>query len=208
MCGFLGTGISLAEPVRIVFDTDMAGDCDDAGALAVLHALADGGECEILAITTNRKDQTGASAAAVSAINHWYGRPGIPIGTDKEGGTTSTPPRSSYTEALRDHFPNSARADSDMPDALDIYRKALAGAPDNRVVVCCVGALSNLEDLLKNERALVDKKVKNLVVMGGEFSNSFENRPETNIRVDIPAAKYVTENWPGRNRIWKRKDLL
>src|SRR3712207_437465 len=36
-------------PPRILFDTDMLTDCDDAGALAVLHALADNGEAEILA---------------------------------------------------------------------------------------------------------------------------------------------------------------
>lgn len=197
MCGFLGAGMSRAAPVRIIFDTDMAGDCDDAGALAVLHALADANECEILAITTNRKDLTGASAAAVDAINHWYGRPNIPIGTDKEGGASSPPPRSPYTEALRDHFPNAAKADRDMPDALDVYRAALAGAPDSSVVICSVGALSNLEDLLKNERALVEQKVKGLVVMGAQFPDSRKNGPETNIRVDIPAAKYVVENWPG-----------
>jgi len=185
-----------AAPVRIIFDTDMAGDCDDAGALAVLHALADRGECEILAVTTNRKDLTGASAAAVDAINHWYGRPNIPIGTDKKGGATSTPPKSSYTEALRDNFPNKAKADCDMPDALEVFRKVLAGAPDKSVVVCCVGALSNLEDLLKNEYELVERKVKQLVVMAAEFPDSRKNQPETNIRVDIPAAKYAIENWP------------
>ena len=32
----------------------MAGDCDDAGALAVLHAFADRGEADILAVITNR----------------------------------------------------------------------------------------------------------------------------------------------------------
>jgi len=175
----------------------MAGDCDDAGALAVLHALAAYGECEILAVVTSRKDQTGASAAAVDAINHWYGRPDIPIGTDKEGGKTRKQPKSGYTEALRDHFPNDAKADRDMPDALDVYRKALKGAPDKSVVICCVGALSNLEDLLKNERALVEQKVKKLVVMGCEFPDSRKNKPETNIVVDIPAAKHAIENWPG-----------
>jgi hypothetical protein len=34
----LGRG---AEPVPIIFDTDMDSDCDDAGALALLHTLAD-----------------------------------------------------------------------------------------------------------------------------------------------------------------------
>ena len=32
-----------AEPVKLILDTDMSGDCDDAGALALLHALADRG---------------------------------------------------------------------------------------------------------------------------------------------------------------------
>ena len=30
-------------PVSLIFDTDMAPDYDDVGALAVLHALADSG---------------------------------------------------------------------------------------------------------------------------------------------------------------------
>ena len=44
-----------AEPTPVIFDTDMANDCDDAGALAVLNALADKGEARILAVVTNRK---------------------------------------------------------------------------------------------------------------------------------------------------------
>ncbi len=136
----------LAEPVKIIFDTDMASDCDDAGALAVLHALADLGEAEILAVVTNRKDPSNASAAAVSAINHYYGRPDIPIGTDKDG--AKTPPRwnhpSSFCAALRDEFPHSAKPDDEMPDALDVYRETLAAQPDGSVVICSVGALSNL----------------------------------------------------------------
>ena len=35
----------------ILLDTDIGCDCDDAGAMAVLHALADMGETEILAVT-------------------------------------------------------------------------------------------------------------------------------------------------------------
>jgi len=33
------------QPVKLIFDTDMALDVDDAGALALLHALQDDGEC-------------------------------------------------------------------------------------------------------------------------------------------------------------------
>ncbi|MCK9316355.1 MAG: nucleoside hydrolase, partial [Verrucomicrobia bacterium] len=42
-------GSVLGAPAKIIFDTDMAEDVDDVGALALLHALADAGEAEILA---------------------------------------------------------------------------------------------------------------------------------------------------------------
>ena len=36
------------QPVMIIFDTDMGSDCDDAGALALLHAYADMGRARII----------------------------------------------------------------------------------------------------------------------------------------------------------------
>lgn len=185
-----------ADPVKLIFDTDMASDCDDAGALAVLHALADRGEVEILAIVTNRKCPGNSSAGAVDAINTWYGRPDIPIGTDKDG--SKTPPRwnkpSAFTAKLREEFPNDSPPDDEMPDALDIYRETLAAQPDGSVVICSVGALSNLEDLLRAEPELIAAKVKELFVMGGGFPRT--HAPETNIKLDPAAAVTVANEWP------------
>lgn len=192
------------DPVPILFDTDMANDCDDAGALAVLHALADLGEAKILAVVTNRKDPSNASAAAVDAINTYYGRPDIPIGTDKDGAKTRGGKPSSYTGALRDEFPHDAQPDNAMPDALTIYRQTLAAQPDQSVTICSVGALSNLEDLLRSGpdahsdltgEALIKAKVKLTLIMGGGFPRT--NRPETNIKLDPAAAVTVTNEWPG-----------
>ncbi len=193
-----------AAPVRIIFDTDMCGDCDDAGALAVLHALADRGEAEIIAITTNRKCRVNASAAACAAINAWYGRPGIPIGTDKDGPKMRNDIASPYTAALRDEFPHTARPDDLMPDALDVFRRALAGQPDGGVVICSVGALSNLEDLLRSSPDaasplsgldLIRRKVKYTAIMGGDFPRT--RLPERNIELDPAAAVAVANEWPG-----------
>ena len=105
---FIACATFAAKP-KIIFDTDMAGDCDDVGALAALNVLADLGECEILAVVTTRKDRSNASAAACSAINHWYGRPDTPIGTDKVGGYNHKPPLSTFCPSLRDEFPHSAK---------------------------------------------------------------------------------------------------
>ncbi|MCG6187347.1 nucleoside hydrolase [Maribellus maritimus] len=207
-CLCIVSKIHSQEPVKIIFDTDMASDCDDAGALAVLNALADLGEAEILAVVTNRKDAANSSAAAVSVINTYYGRPDIPIGTDKDG-IYKMGNSSSFTLQLKNEFPNNADYDNEMPDALDIYRKILSLQPDSSVVICSVGALSNLEDLVRSKTdeyssldglELIRKKVKKTIIMGGGFPRT--QLPETNIRLDPSAAVTVTNEWPGEI-IWQ-----
>lgn len=201
--------VQAESPVQIIFDTDMDNDCDDAGALAVLHALADKGEAEILAVVTNRRGKSTASAAACDVINTFYGRPDIPIGTDKDGAKFGWNRVSPYTQALRDGFPHDTKADDEMPDALPLYRKTLAAAADKSVVICSVGALSNLEDLINsggdefsslNGTELIQQKVRRTVIMGGAFPRSA--KPETNIRLDVPAAVSVVNRWPGEI-IWQ-----
>lgn len=186
--------VRAASPVKIILDTDMSGDADDAGTLAMLHALADLGECELLAVVTNRKDLTNASAAAVDAINTYYGRPDLPIGTDKAG-PTALKRASEYTPALRDQFPNDIGPDDGAPDALAVYRGALRGQADNSVVICSVGAFSNLAELCRKDPDLIKKKVRHLVVMGGQIQP--KKTPEVNIAAHLEAARYVAAHWPG-----------
>lgn len=201
---FLLASSAFAAPVKVIFDTDMANDCDDAGALAVLHALADRGEAEILALVTNRKDPSNASAAACAAINRWYGRPDLPIGTDKDGATIRGSRPSSYAPVLRDEFPHAAKPDDQMPDALAVLRRTLAAQPDGSVTYCSVGALSNLEDLLRSKpdavsplsgRELIEKKIRLTVLMGGGFPRTAN--PETNLKLDPAAVVTVVNEWPG-----------
>jgi hypothetical protein len=191
-----------AEPVRIIFDTDMSGDTDDVAALAILNVLADEGKCEILACLADAHDQDKAIAASISAINTYYGRPNIPIGTYQGPGIA--PCKSGYTTALRDKYPNSAKPDDQMPRALDVFRQALAAAPGHSVVVVSVGFLNNLRNLLQSQpdtasplagMDLVKQKVKKWVCMGGGYPQcgyecNFEGRSGG------ADAQYVVANWP------------
>ncbi len=74
----------------ILHGTDMSGDADDAGALAVLHARADLGECRLLATLVHRNGHANSSDAARLAhgpashsvrrayeLRHSEGRPSI-----------------------------------------------------------------------------------------------------------------------------------
>lgn len=80
-----GVPWNLPGPVRVIFDTDMYGDIDDALALAMLHALESRGEIELLAVTIST--QAGEAARYVDAIDTFYGRGSIPIGV-VSGGVT------------------------------------------------------------------------------------------------------------------------
>ena len=46
----LPVGVVSAEPLKVIFDTDIDGDNDDVAAAAILHAFADAGQVEIVAI--------------------------------------------------------------------------------------------------------------------------------------------------------------
>ena len=62
--------VAVYAPVRIIIDTDMSTDCDDVGALCMAHALADLGECEILAVVHNTGALHGTPSRSLSGFDH------------------------------------------------------------------------------------------------------------------------------------------
>ncbi|MDR3194486.1 MAG: nucleoside hydrolase, partial [Tannerella sp.] len=67
---------SCAPKVHLIFDTDLGPDYDDVGALALLHALADSGEVNILATVSSNKDER--VVPCIEVLNTYFGRPAIP----------------------------------------------------------------------------------------------------------------------------------
>jgi hypothetical protein len=192
-----------ASPVKIIIDTDISSDVDDCGALAVANTLADQGEAEIVACVVNGHDADKASVAAVNAINTYYGRGKVPIGAYH--GTHGFASHSAYTAKLRDEFPHTALTDDKAPEALSVYRRALADAPDGSVVIVSIGFLMNLRDLLDSKPdaasslpgpELIRKKVRRLVVMGGQFPNP-KDYAEYNFAANGagPDTRYVVDKW-------------
>ena len=175
-----------SEPVRVILETDMTFDVDDVGALAVLHALADNGQAEILAVNFNEVHPSGA--AAIDAINTFYGRGDIPIGAYP--GDLPNPDKSRYLDHLA-RFPHTTDADN-AAAAVDVYRRVLARQPDQSVTIVSVGFLNNLSDLLEDDADLVRAKVARLVVMGGRHNDGFNL-----VRHDlVETSQTVFEHWP------------
>src|SRR5580698_9433222 len=74
---------SAATPLRVIFDTDMGNDVDDALALAMLHAFASRGELELLAVTLSKGNPW--AAEYVRLVDEYYGRGSIPVGIVHDG---------------------------------------------------------------------------------------------------------------------------
>lgn len=188
-----------SEPVKIIFDTDLGPDYDDVGALAFLHAMADSGKAEILATLSSNKHEL--VAPSIDVINTWFNRPDLPIGAPRNNGP-NLGSWQHWADSLVASYPHDIRSTSLAEDAVSIYRRVLAGQPDNSVTVITVGFLTNLRDLLQsgpddisalNGSELIAKKVSKLVSMAGGFPQG----REFNIYIDSTASKYVFENWPG-----------
>lgn len=222
LAAFPAAGVKVVHPpVKVIFDTDMLTDFDDVGALACLHALADAGECEILATISSTRGN--ASVGAVEVINRYYGRPELPVGSPKGMGVMGSCPGAKskvdpasplceksgtdgghykYRKLLADYPGWYRYADADdAPDANEVYRRVLAAQPDGSVTICTVGFLTNIRRLLETKpddispmdgKALVAKKVKLWVAMACQYPSG----KEYNSMWDAESSRIALENWP------------
>lgn len=162
----------------------MAIDVDDAGALAMLHALADRGEVTILAVMINSSCRY--SARAAKAINRYYRRSNLPISVYKgrrvDGGKCGR-----YAKKIG----KSTRTQ----DAKSLYKKLLR--KHRNVTIVSVGFLGNLNALMRDRylRNLVKRKVKQLVLMGGKLKSGTEFNITKSGR---GVAQNVINKWPGK----------
>lgn len=192
---------TLSSPVKLIWDTDFMSDCDDPGALGMLHALADNGEVEILA--TFSSGRFAYSPAAIDAVNTYYGRGHIPVATTKD--PTAVSIAGSYAQHLAQNFPHDTPMDSSVPDAVDAYRELLAGQADHSVVIVTVGYATNLKNLLASGpdrhspldgTNLITAKVVKWVNMGGNFEDYENNDTNVNWTRDKVSAVTAIRNWP------------
>ena len=192
----------------IILETDIGNDVDDALAVDLAYKFVDEGKMNLLAICINKEGS--APGEFVDILNTFYGHPDTPIGVIREGAACEDD-AVNYAKAVVNMKneagePAFARSVSDydaLPEAPELYRKILSSRKDKSVTIVSVGFSTNLIRLLETApdayspldgRALVAKKVKNLVVMAGDFENPDVH--EYNVWKDVPAAKVIFEEWP------------
>ncbi len=157
--------------VRLILDTDMGADCDDAGAMAVLHHLADLAEVEPLAVIHSSAGRMPWGVGVCSAINAWCGRPDLPLGSYR-GDDLGDPVDKIAAESIAlntGRYGHRVIQADQAEDALGLYKRILETEDDQSVVIVTIGHLKALRDLWESEPDLVRAKVRELVVMGGHF---------------------------------------
>lgn len=197
-------------PVRLILDTDIGGDVDDALALAVIHALESRGECSLLAVTVTKDHPL--AAAFVDAVNRFYGRGDIPVGLVVDGVMPEASkflPLAAVKDGAKLRYPNRYAGGERAPDAVGVLRQVLAAQPDQSVVIVQVGFSTNLASLLDSVpdsfstlhgRDLVSQKVRRLLVMAGYFEATStpdkSRHKEYNVVQDIASAQKLVDQWP------------
>lgn len=194
------------DRLKVIFETDIGNDVDDALALDMLYKYVEWGQVDLLAVMINK--DAPAPAEYMDIMNTWYGHTDIPVGIVRDG---SDDPWGQYAQKVVDlknedgtpMFARSRESYDDLPDAHILYRQILAKQPDASVVIATVGFSTNLARLLDTPadeyspltgKELVAKKVKLLSAMAGNISELEHH--EYNVVKDLPAAIKVFAEWP------------
>jgi hypothetical protein len=195
---------------KIIFDTDMGSDCDDAGALALLHAYADMGKAEILACVYS-SGKVPYGAGIVQAINIYYGRPNIPVGAYHGDDIGDPVDKMSAEKLAKDTaaFGNTIIHNRDAEEQTRLTRRLLASQADSSVTYITVGHTRGLYDLLVSGpdslsdlsgSDLIKKKIKRWITLGalGASEKDGQFRKDWNFFFNgtAPYTQFLVENFP------------
>lgn len=216
-------------PEKIILDTDMGSDCDDVGALALLHHYASHGKADLLAVIYS----SGAvpyGAGVVDAINSFYGRKEIPVGA-YQGTDFGDPVDKMGAQMLvmdTATFKHKIIRNSDAREQTALNRQVLASQPDTSVTYITIGHTRGLYELLVSTsdsisdlsgRELIKKKLKRWVALGalgaGNENKDFVRDWNFFFNGTAPYTKYLVDHFPrpvyfvdGGSRIMTGRSLL
>lgn len=179
----MNTGLPF-EPRPLILDTDLGGDIDDLGALAVLLNLARAGRCRPLMVAGVQKQM--APLACIQIVATFLGFPGLPVGRpdgllDEGAG---------HARAVAEHERRDWLAQArETPSTTTLYRRILAAASDRSVTLACIAPLFQVREFLRSGpdevspldgAALARRKLAEVIMMGGHERPGEQSRPETN----------------------------
>ena len=147
----------------VLLETDICGDVDDVGALALLLAESRRYGFGIAGININCT--VPESAAAVTAILRSRGFPDLPLGMAAPQQELA----SVYLAECAALLPSEARAELSSKSSERLYQDVLATVPDHSLNIISIGFLQTLDQAWRANPELFARKVDTVLVMGGSF---------------------------------------
>ena len=194
LCIVLGVMPVAAEArqarMKVVLDTDIGTDIDDAWALA--YAVKSP-TFDLLGVTISDAD-TAQRAKLACKLLHRLGRTDVPVAVGRK--TPAIPPdridyQFAWAEDFREYNPIASSASDFLADVIRRY--------PGGITIIAVGPLQNLGDLVRRHPQVVPL-VKRVVLMSGSIgANAYGPAPvpEWNVKVAIPDAQLVyAAGWP------------
>jgi inosine-uridine nucleoside N-ribohydrolase len=174
-----------APPEKVIIDTDIGDDIDDAFAVALALRSP---ELQILGITTTFGD-TETRAKLLDRFLAEAGRPEIPVAAG-----VPTPPKSNFTQ--RRYAENNRYAKASHPDAVTFLLDQIRHNP-GQITLIAIGPLMNVGAAIEKDPETF-RKLKRVIIMGGSIKRGYGDvgfgtptppQPEWNILNDIPSAQ-------------------
>lgn len=193
LAGMISQPSARAERLKVILDSDLGSDIDDAFALALLLASP---ELEIVGITLGH-GQTDKRARLACRLLHETGREDIPVAVGRPTPlvvghpeiTEPDPSQFSWAEGFSTVEP------IDTP-AVDFIAGQLRRSP-KQITLISVGPVSNLADLLQKDPEVL-QLAKGVYSMFGSFYLGYGGSPvpsaEWNVRADIPSARILSSS--------------
>ncbi len=174
-----------ALPEKVILDTDIGDDIDDAFAVALALRSP---ELQILGITTTFGD-TETRAKLLDRFLAEVGRPEIPVAAG-----APCPPKSNLTQ--RRYAESSRFAKPSHPGAVAFLLDQIRRNP-GQITLIAIGPLMNIGAAIDQDPATF-RKLKSIILMGGSIHRGYGDlgfgpptppQPEWNILNDIPSAQ-------------------
>jgi len=175
------------SPEKVIIDTDIGDDIDDAFAVALALSSP---ELQILGITTTFGD-TETRAKLLDRFLSEAGRPDIPVAAG-----APTPPKGTFTQ--RRYAESGHLAKPSHPDAVAFLLDQIRRNP-SQITLLAIGPLMNVGAAIDKDPATF-RKLKRVIIMGGSIKRGYGDvgfgfgpptppEPEWNILNDIPSAQ-------------------
>jgi purine nucleosidase len=175
---------------KIIIDTDIGDDVDDAFAIALALRSP---ELQIIGISTTFGD-TEARAKIVDRLLADAGREDIPVAVGTPTPSSNPMSQRRYGEAGRSAF--SGKAKASHPKAADFILEQIRRYP-GEITLIAIGPLFNVGELIDKDPEAF-RKLKQVVLMGGSIERGYGDLGyaaphgpdvEWNIKCDIPSAQ-------------------